>query len=78
MADVRTGALNEILGSMRDVVTDMRSMVDWWISVIRAIRYVEGTAPQENGGVGFVDSAITSVVDALDAYYEAVSWSSLY
>jgi len=78
MADVRTDALNGILESTRDVVTDMRSMVDWWIPVIGAIRYLEGISSHESGRVGFADSAITSVINALDAYCKAVSWTSLY
>ncbi|KAL4064015.1 hypothetical protein J3A83DRAFT_667588 [Scleroderma citrinum] len=62
--------LNEILASVKDVVTDMRTMVDWWIQAI-----VEDTAPPKSGGAGFDDSAITGaltrVIRALDAYCEA-------
>ncbi|KAL4064014.1 P-loop containing nucleoside triphosphate hydrolase protein [Scleroderma yunnanense] len=67
----RCNALNEILVSMKDVVTDMRTMVDWWIPVIGAIRYVGGTTSHQSGRVGFADSAITGVIHALNAYYEA-------
>ncbi|KAL4064078.1 hypothetical protein V8B97DRAFT_1343731 [Scleroderma yunnanense] len=67
-------ALKEILGSAKEVIADMGAMVDWWMQVIRAIRYVEDAASHKTGEDGLTASAmvaLTHIIDAFDAYCKA-------
>ena len=76
-ADIKTEALNAILESTKEIVTDMDTMVSWWTLVIDALGKVEDATHRMRGVNGIDDStvmvSITRVTRALDSYCEAVS-----
>ena len=79
VSDIKTEALNAILASTKEVVSDMNAMVSWWTLVIDALGKVEDATHRMRGTSGIDDSAvmvsITRITRALDSYCEAVSLS---
>lgn len=73
LLNIKTEALNAVLASTREVVTNMKTMESWWTPVIDALRKVEDATHRNDIDDITFTVAITRITRALDSYYEAVS-----